>query len=205
MDRLPETRDREAVEVMTRAFAEDPFFNFLERDAARRASVIEAVMSSSLVMARRQDAAHGIVDGAVRGVCLWYEAGRYPTPALATLAARARAMAGVALRGHFGPRVAARALRAGTLLDEAHPKDEPYFYLQVLAVRHDLQGQGLGSRMLTACAAQADAAGRPAVLETSKPANRRLYERFGFRVVETNVIDSSPAIWTMRRDPRPVS
>lgn len=190
---------------MTRAFAEDPFFNFLERDDARRASLIEAVMSSSLVIARRTDAAHGIADGGVRGVCLWYQAGRYPTPFVSTLAARARAMAGVARRGHFGPRLAARALRAGTLLEEAHPKGEPYWYLQVLAVRHDLQGRGLGSRMLTACAAQADAAGQPAVLETSKRANRRLYERFGFRVVETNVIDSSPELWTMRRDPRPVS
>ena len=96
------------------------------------------------------------------------------------------------------PEVITTALRIETLLDEGHPT-EPYWYLQILGVDPTRQGRGIGSRMLREALAMADRDDVASVLETSKPANLRLYERYGFRITRTTRLDSSPPIWTMQR------
>ena len=72
------------------------------------------------------------------------------------------------------------------------------------AARAGLQGLGIGSRLLTAVCARADAAGAAAYLETDKPINVRFYERFGFQVVGEQEILGVPN-WFMWRPPPPVA
>jgi ribosomal protein S18 acetylase RimI-like enzyme len=74
-----------------------------------------------------------------------------------------------------------RLLRLISFLDAHHPKAE-HFYLFFLGVRDEAQGKGLGSAILKASLARVDAAGMPAYLENSNPANTRFYERHGFKV-----------------------
>lgn len=206
METLVKDHVPEATALLTRAFDEDPYFRFVAPDPEKRAFLTSEVMQSNVEIAIASGCAFGLLDdGAVIGVCLWFSPGDYPPHATTELAARGRAVGRTLIRWareretHVG--VLTGALRMSALMDEAHPRTEPYYYLQVLAVDTDRQGRGLGSGMLRETTAQADRDGRVAIIETSKPANRKLYERFGFRTVRTITLDGSPPVWSMRREP----
>jgi GNAT superfamily N-acetyltransferase len=64
--------------------------------------------------------------------------------------------------------------------DEAHPHDEPHYYLSLLGTRPDRRGEGLGMALLREALAAIDDEGMPAYLESSNPINNRRYERAGF-------------------------
>jgi GNAT superfamily N-acetyltransferase len=80
--------------------------------------------------------------------------------------------------------------------------DEPCWFLDIVAVDATARGGGLGRRLIEHGLARADADGLPAFLETSRPDNVALYERFGFRLVdELGAPGNGPAIWFLRADP----
>lgn len=205
MTPLPRARFDEATALLVRAFDEDPFFGFLAPEPDRRAAFVGAVMGTNLALGEPRRAVRAILDPELRGVCIWFAPGAYPIPFAEQARVRAGAIARAMLRGQAPLGRIARALRAGELLEEAHLEREPYFYLQVLAVDPRHHGRGLGSSMLAECCAEADAARLPALLETSKEINARLYRRHGFETIRTTRLESSPPVWTMRRDPRPLS
>jgi GNAT superfamily N-acetyltransferase len=59
---------------------------------------------------------------------------------------------------------------------------EPHVHLGPIGVQPALQGHGIGSQMLAVYCEQLDLDGDAGYLETDKPENVRLYERFGFEV-----------------------
>ncbi len=56
------------------------------------------------------------------------------------------------------------------------------WYLSIIAVAPEAQGQGLGRRLLAPTLAEADAAGAVCYLETFNPRNLTFYERLGFAI-----------------------
>jgi GNAT superfamily N-acetyltransferase len=95
---------------------------------------------------------------------------------------------------------AERVMHAFELFEEAHPRDEPHFYLSVLATDPQHRGHGYGRGLLAANLATIDEAGMPAYLEASNPANVPLYERYGFRVNGSfDLPDGGPRVHTMWR------
>jgi ribosomal protein S18 acetylase RimI-like enzyme len=81
-----------------------------------------------------------------------------------------------------GPRSALRVLRWTGAWAERDP-DEPHVHLGPLAVEPRLQGMGIGSRILTEHCGRLDELGQVGYLETDKPENMVLYERFGYEVI----------------------
>jgi GNAT superfamily N-acetyltransferase len=78
----------------------------------------------------------------------------------------------------------------------------PHWYLMLLAVEPESQGQGLGSRLLVPRLARADSAGMPIYLETHSPRNPPFYQKHGFEVVFEGVAPgTSLHFWTMLRKP----
>jgi ribosomal protein S18 acetylase RimI-like enzyme len=84
---------------------------------------------------------------------------------------------------------------------ERHHPDDPHWYLSVIGVAPDRQGQGLGSALLGHVLARCDADRVHAYLETSNRRNLPLYRRHGFQVREQFDVPEGPPIWTMWRDP----
>jgi GNAT superfamily N-acetyltransferase len=66
-----------------------------------------------------------------------------------------------------------------------HDPAEPHWHLGPVAVESRLQGYGIGSVMLRSFCAVMDACRAISYLETDKPENVRLYQRFGFKVIES--------------------
>lgn len=85
-------------------------------------------------------------------------------------------------------------------MDEQHPERD-LWYLPFIGVDPPHQGNGLGSTLLAAGLRRADRDGVEAFLEASTPANRRLYERHGFEVVDELRCGDSPPLWPMLRPP----
>jgi len=76
------------------------------------------------------------------------------------------------------------------------------WYLEVLGVDPDAQGDGLGGALIRHGLDFAAAAGAGAFLETSVAGNVPYYERFGFEVVdEQDMPGEGPHVWFMRVDP----
>ena len=86
-------------------------------------------------------------------------------------------------------------------MEERHP-EEPHYYLNILGVSPDAQGQGLGSQLLAPMLERCDREGVPAYLESSKERNLAFYGRHGFRVTgEMRFPRGGPPLWFMWRDP----
>jgi len=81
--------------------------------------------------------------------------------------------------------------------------DEPFWYLDHIAVAADHRGGGLGAALIQHGLVLADRDGVPAFLETARPENVGYYERRGFRTVaDEDAPGGGPHIWFMRYDAR---
>ena len=78
----------------------------------------------------------------------------------------------------------------------------PYVYLQMLGVTTAHQGQGLGGSLLRALIERCDGEGLPIYLETETEENVRLYEHFGFDLMQRITLDRlALPMWEMLRQP----
>ncbi len=79
-----------------------------------------------------------------------------------------------------------------------HPS-EPHWYLSLMGVDPLKQGKGLGSELMKHALVQCDQDNKPAYLESSNPRNIPFYERYGFELLSTIQIGTSPHIFPMLR------
>ena len=77
---------------------------------------------------------------------------------------------------------------------------EPHFYLFTIGVLPGGQGKGLGGTLLRSGLEQVDRASMPAYLESSKPENVPIYQRYGFEVMDAPPLpDGCPPVIPMWR------
>ncbi|MEU3016313.1 GNAT family N-acetyltransferase [Nocardiopsis sp. NPDC007018] len=81
----------------------------------------------------------------------------------------------------------------------ASSPEEAHWYLSSLGTAPAARGTGVGSRLLRAGLAQADADGVPVYLETMNSANIGYYERYDFRVVRAINDPAFPSTYCMLR------
>jgi GNAT superfamily N-acetyltransferase len=97
-----------------------------------------------------------------------------------------------------GPRGGIRTVR--WLADwERRDPDRPHAHFGPFGVEPELQGQGIGSLVLREYARRLDEAGEDSYLETEKPQNVALYQRFGFEVIDESELFGVPN-WFMWRE-----
>ncbi len=104
----------------------------------------------------------------------------------------------------MGAAAAKRFFSVLAAVDPYHHNDVPaaHWYVMVVGVSPEAQGQGLGRALLQPIIDRADAAGQPCYLETTQPKNVAFYEHLGFRrVVDTVESGSGLRVWTFCRDP----
>ena len=85
-------------------------------------------------------------------------------------------------------------------MDQCHP-DEPHWYLTLIGVEPNAQGQGIGAMLMRHAAERCDREGSVAYLESSNPRNIGLYVRHGFEAIGEIQVGKAPVVTPMLRRP----
>jgi len=97
------------------------------------------------------------------------------------------------------PSALSRSTAFETAMKAVKPK-EPHFYLFTIGVVPEGQGKGLGGALLRSGLEKVDRASMPAFLESSKPENIPIYQRYGFELTQgPDLPEGCPPIYPMWR------
>lgn len=182
-----------ALDLLVRAFDDDPFYVWLEPRASLRAELARGLLSFAMSGATVRVATSG---DDVLGVIAFHDPKLPASGAPRSLSAVASAVLSHPLRT-----LAAGAVYASVLA--RRPRGA--MVIELFAVDEAARGRGVGKGLLEAVLARADALAVDTHLETTRPSNVALYERFGFSTVGAPVkIAGSAPTFCMRR-PRAAS
>ena len=178
--------------VLARAFHDDPVMAWCIPDPVERRARMPLLFAAYAEVFLEHG--HTYRTGEAAGAALWAPPGADPIPDHQ--------------QERFEERVslvlgadADRAREVDAALEQHHP-EEPCYFLQLVGVVPEVQGRGLGARLLTAVLDRCDATGVPAYLEATSHGNRRLYERHGFEVTGRITVPRGPTLWPMWRAPQ---
>jgi ribosomal protein S18 acetylase RimI-like enzyme len=178
----------DAARVVASAFADYPYWVWIEPDAAARRDRMLAYYRLDLAEMIGAGWSHGLSSGPVLdAVAIWLRSEDL-ADGFANEASRA-----------LGPAATARIDRALAAMEAMAPAEQ-HWYLDVLAVEPGRQGAGLGHRVLVDGLRRADADGVGCHLETARPQNVTWYQRLGFAVTGEIEIDGLH-LWGMWRPP----
>jgi len=184
--------------VLARAFARDPYHRFLAGDAPERNQRMRDGWSALLRHSSNRLSDTWTTDSRA-GVAVWHPPGYDGPSFLDSL----RLLPSVArLAGSWRRlRAISRAVSALEARRRGHVA-RPHYYLSVLGVDPDRQGEGIGTALLEPTLAAADHAGVPAYAESAIARSVLLYERLGFEVVEELTLPGTDIHgWLMVRNP----
>jgi GNAT superfamily N-acetyltransferase len=132
-------------------------------------------------------------DGRVAGAALWYPPGTKKHNFRESLAESLPFLpAGLP---HLG-----KVSKVQRLITSSWPS-QPHWYLSVLSVSPESQGQGYGSALLGPGLERADRDGVGCWLETQRERNIPFYARFGFELVREAEVEPGVRLWLMWRPP----
>lgn len=179
--------------ILARAFAQDPFFDWLvARDQVRdvrRRNFFKGLLD---VMARTQGEIW--TDDAHRCAAVWFRPGQWRAGPITQLWMLPYFLRSTGLRSSW------KKFLGLNSLESRHPK-QPHCYLLTIGVRPPYQGRGYGRALLEPLLQSCDSEGVPAYLETATEINIRIYARYGFTVMDQfNLPFDGPKIWTMWRE-----
>jgi GNAT superfamily N-acetyltransferase len=156
------------------AFQDEAASAWLLPDASTRATRLERVFRSHLATVY-VPLGHTWTIEPEQGAAVWCPPGRWRTNFL-----REAWILPATLWAYRGGLL--RLFRSAAQDEMNHPDSPPHWYLALLGVAPDWQGQGIGSALLRPVLQTCDEHGAPAYLETLDARARALYERAGFRV-----------------------
>ena len=190
--REPHSGERKRVlEVMGRAFFDDPVSMYLFPDERKR----EAGFAAFTGLAIDAFGASGLVltNDAVQGAAVWQRPSPNPSSALAQLRMGLRML-------WISGRRFREAARLGDFMSKHHLRD-PHYYLATLGTDPSHQRKGIGSALIQPVLERCDKERVPAYLESSKRANIPFYNKHGFEVIEEIEVPGGPKLWPMIRQP----
>lgn len=187
-----------ATATLTAAFDADPIYTFVLPEAAGRARYLPPFWRAVTRNALLHGHAYAAPDAA--GIALWMPPGRE------ALSLRDSLRTGFSLQRAITAFPAEARRRFLAFVDYADPIHEelmskrPHWYLWVLGVRPERQGQGLGGQLIAPALALADRDGLTCYLETESERNVAFYRRHGFEVArEGEVPGYGLRLWMMAR------
>lgn len=182
--------------MLARAFYDDPPLVWMLPNPATRLGRINSVFTAIIgIEALRHGGVDIACDGEeILGGAIWLPPDRWKPRLRVQVRAAPRQMWALSPRP-------GRMWRFGRTLEDAHPK-EPHWYLEMIGVDPDRQGQGVASRLLRSRLKRCDQEGQSAYLETARPGLVSLYEHFGFRRTRDLPLPrGGPAVTAMWRAP----
>ncbi len=188
-----------AGEVLARSFFLDPLALYMLPDEEDRKRLLPWHFSCVV----RHGVSFGEVyttSGDLRGAAIWLRPGELEMTEEQVVAAGFHEAPQVLGEGPWG-----RFSSAIQFLEKIHAKDlsSDHWYLMILGVDPEFQGQGLGCALIQPILDKADSEGKTCYMETAEFSNVPFYQKRGFRLLRDGVEPSSGVpYWTFCRDPR---
>jgi GNAT superfamily N-acetyltransferase len=189
-----------SAQVASRAFFDDPFFEYLSpNDRLRerglmiffRANLAHLGEGARVVTVRDEN-------NVIKGVAGWLPTGCYPQ----SLGTQLAQVPGTLRALYRRPRALLDGNKYLTQMAKSHPK-EPHWYLYLLVADPSVQRSGIGTTLLEHGLAHADEEGVGSHLETQKEDNLPYYRRFGYELSTTlRPVSDGPPLYAMWRPPR---
>jgi ribosomal protein S18 acetylase RimI-like enzyme len=195
---LEESRVDDAVDILVRAFKDDPILTFYFHAPSRRVMAFRTFFGD--IVRGHMKFGHvyaALVDYQVVGVAVW----RPPGEEDESLHGRLRGLCTHLWLRLLFPRTSSELFRGFQENKRLHPQ-EPHWYLFFMGVDKDLQGRGIGSRLLTPVLELADRSQTLCYLETPFPKTHIFYQRLGFEIKEESYVFRGAPLWTMIRLPK---
>jgi GNAT superfamily N-acetyltransferase len=196
---LPLTGVKEAVAVLTRAFMPDPIFSYFFPETDQRAEVFRTFFNDMVRAHIRFGHVYAaVLDENLVAAAVW----RPPDAGEPTTRDRRRQTLTEKRVRAIDSNAAAALFEGFAMLESGHPA-EPHWYLFFTGVEPNMQGRGIGSRLLAPVLEMADRSRAPCYLETPFPRTHEFYRRQGFAVAtEGHPFVGAPALWSMTRSPK---
>jgi GNAT superfamily N-acetyltransferase len=186
-------------QTMMRAFRKDPFYECVLSSPAiweKGGWALFHYMVRLGVLYGRAEA----VSGKCEAAAVWFPASGVPEPAWYQRRAgvlRARLRLGREAMGRY------ESMNDQVVSLQKEFAPFPHWYLFLLAVDPDKQGEGLGRRLLESGLSRLDASGMPCYLETFRSDTAAMYQKFGFRTLrEQQLSEGNLRIHCMLRSPQ---
>jgi len=187
-----------ASQMLCHAFDRDPMLGYITQDAgSRKPDIIKNFCTA--ILRYSQPYHHTYTTEDLKGIAVWIPPGYFPINFVQLF------QSGLyTLPFKLGFKGFRRWLSLFTL-DTYHRQDlpEPHWYLLLLAISPEHQGQGVGSSLLAPILTQADYKQIPCYVEVFTEAAVNFYRKHGFEMVRTVLLSKhAPCFWTMRRKPQ---
>lgn len=188
----------EASIILRDAFQNDPVWGYVFKEDSNRDRALKAFFIMPLLYAYRYGQIYATSDN-LEGVVAFVD-DRKSKMSFARLL-----MCGAIQYGTHMDQSSIRKLSFLSKLVEPrkkeHMKGKVYIHLTIIGVKKDYQKQGFGKELIQSVIAKADALNAYVYLETETCANVRLYEQFGFRVIDQVSLAPHVPLWLMERAP----
>ncbi len=190
-----------ASEYLSAAFSQDPLISyFLPEDAIEKQKALQHLSKAFLNFAKLYGYIYTTADEP-KGVAIWLP----PEAFQITMSQLWQAVTSGLIASPFYMRWT-RIMDFISLIStevQLHEKlsPEPHWYLGMLGVSPDCQGQGIGGMLLQPVLEEADRTKMPCYLETTTASAVRFYQRHGFEVVHQGMF-ALREYWAMKRFPK---
>lgn len=200
---LEQSQVGNASEIAAKAFADDPVFAYLtpsDRELHFRA--LTWLMNKALEYCTKYDRVYTTSD--LQGVAAWLPP-HQSSPNLLQLFQMVIQLQLYDFPFRCGWNRVGRCLAYLLAMEKAHQKDtknQPHWFLAVIVVNPENQGQGVGSSLLQPILDRASHEGLPCYLATFTEQAVHFYQKNGFEIVSNQrFLVNSPSFWTLKRNP----
>ena len=197
--RLNRSHVKRATEALIRAFWNHQPLQYYFPDEAERERIAPYFFSLFVFNGIRYGEVHATSQD-LEGIAVWLPSDNYHVTLWRLL--RSVPLSEILGVARYG---GSRMRGLGQYIDAVHSRLAPFkhWFLQAIGVDPQFQGRGYASKLLRPMLSRIDEEGLPCYLEALEGQNVRLYEHFGFKVIEeSNVPDTSLTNWAMLRDAR---
>jgi len=198
--RLAQAQLQQAINVMGKAFVDDPFLRHLAPDQTQRARLTPEFVGIVVKYCFLYGEVWTLPS--LAGVACWLTPGK-TSPTLGGMLRTGM----ITMPFKFGWAGFQRFNRVVSYTDTLHKQfaPDPHWYLWGLGVDPEQQGQGLGNSLLQPVLSKADGAGQLCYLETQNESNLSFYRKHGFEVVSDGFASNSDLqVWALVRIPQPI-
>lgn len=180
--------------ALAKTFDRDMHFNWLVRQDEHRQ---DALISLFRLLLGKYAADGGVIQFTPddRGIAIWFPPGHGRMSLLKQLSFL-HSYLPIAGWSGFAAKV------FGLHRMERHRPRQPHYYLSVIGVDPDAQGQGYGRSLMTLFLQACDENRQLAYLETSNPNNSGFYERMGFENMGSYPLPGGPMLMRLMRTPQ---